>query len=342
MELSPMQLYRGLATLLAVSIAVAAYSGVIILYGGDPVEAYLKMFRNAFLDPYGLRETMRLAAALGIISLGLSIVFRAGLWNIGAEGQYVLGGLAAGYVVYILSLHGGGPVVPLLMGALIGGLYAALPGVLRWRLGVNEVLTTLMLNYVALYLLYYVVYGVWRDPQTGFPVTPEIPSLYRLPEIGGFVGGLAIMLLLAPVLYHLLFHTRYGFKLRVYGLNREAAEYAGYDRRMIIVSGLFISGFLAGLAGAGDFLGSYYRLMPRFSSGLGYTAIIVALLASNHPLLVPIASILFAGFLYGSYTLAIVADIPTEATYLMTGLLLAMLVSTQYLERWIGWLARRL
>jgi len=240
-----MRLYRGLSTILAVSIAVG------------------KMFRNAFLDPYGLRETLRLAASLGIISLGLSIVFRAGIWNIGAEGQYILGGLAAGYVVYVLGLGHLGPVAPL----LIGG-----------------------------------VYGVWRDPETGFPVTQEIPAYYRLPDIGGVVGGLIIMVLLAPILHYLLFHTRYGFTLRVYGLNREAAEYAGYNRMAIIVGGLFISGVLSGLAGSGDLLGSYYRLMPRFSSGLGYTGIIVALLASNHPLIVPIASILFAGFLYGSYT----------------------------------------
>jgi len=337
-----MRLYRGLSIILAVSIAVTIYSVVIILYGGDPIEAYGKMFRNAFLDPYGLRETLRLAASLGIISLGLSIVFRAGIWNIGAEGQYILGGLAAGYVVYVLGLGHLGPVAPLLIGGLAGGLYAALPGILRWRLGVNEVLTTLMLNYVGLYLLYYVVYGVWRDPETGFPVTQEIPAYYRLPDIGGVVGGLIIMVLLAPILHYLLFHTRYGFTLRVYGLNREAAEYAGYNRMAIIVGGLFISGVLSGLAGSGDLLGSYYRLMPRFSSGLGYTGIIVALLASNHPLIVPIASILFAGFLYGSYTLAIVADIPTEATYLMTGLLLALLVTSQYLERWVGWLVKRL
>jgi len=332
-----------LAAILSISIALSLYSLVIIYYGGDPIEVYIKMVRNAFLDLNGFRETVKLAASLGIISLGLAIAFKAGIWNIGGEGQYIIGGLAAAFVVYVLSPPLENPVIPLIASAIAGGIYTSIPSYLKYRLDVNEVLSTLMLNYVALYIMFYYVYGGWRDPATqGFPVTPEIPYSYRMPIIFGYESNIILLLLASLLVYLIMYRTRFGFKIKVYGLNRDAYEYAGYSKMRMIFGTLFISGLMAGLAGGLDFTGNFYRLRPGFASGLGYTAIIVSLMSSNNPMVIPIASILFSGFLYGSYTVAIVAGVPTEATYIMHGLLLLMVISRSALDKVVEWIWRML
>lgn len=334
-----MELRSLLLTISSVLIALIIYGLFIMYFGGDPIDAYYRMFRNSYLDPNGLYETLRLAGSLAIISAGLSLVFRAGIWNIGAEGQYIIGGLAAGYIIYVYDVGLDNPIIPVLVGAGVASLYSAIPGYLKYKLDVNEVLTTLMLNYVAVYILYYHVYGVWRDPSTfGFPVTPEIPRGYWLPDILGvnFIFLLSIGVSIAA--YYILFRSKYGFKLRVYGESREAAIYSSYNLFTLIVGSMAISGLASGLAGIGDFLSYYHRFKPGYAAGLGYTAIITTLLGESNPLYTLTSSIFFAGLLYGSNTISIVTGVPFEGIYIFEGVLLAFIISRRYIRRWVKWM----
>ncbi len=328
-----------LSTLLSIAIALSVYGVFILYFGGNPIDAYYRMFRNSFLDPNGLYETLRLAGSLAILSAGLSVVFKAGIWNIGAEGQYIIGGLAAGYMVYIFNFGFESPIIPLFVGMFIGAIYASIPAYLKYKLDVNEVLTTLMLNYVAIYILFYHVYGIWRDPSTfGFPITPEISYTYRLPDILGFNAQFPLSILVSVAAYYLLFKSKYGFKLRVYGENREAAIYSGYNIFKLIVGSMFISGLLSGLAGTGDFLSYFYRFKPGYAAGLGYTAIITALVGESNPIYTIFSSIFFAGLLYGANTISIVTGVPFEGIYIFEGVLLAFLISRKYFNRWFKWM----
>jgi len=328
-----------LSTIASVLVALIVYGIFIMYFGGDPLDAYYRMFRNSYLDPNGLYETLRLAGSLAILSAGLALVFKAGIWNIGAEGQYIIGGIASGYVIYVFGFGIENPIIPVLTGMLIASLYSALPAYLKYKLDVNEVLTTLMLNYVAIYILFYHVYGVWRDPSTfGFPVTPEISEGYRLPDILGVNFLFPLSIGVSIVAYYILFRSRYGFKLRVYGENREAAKYSRYNLFSLIVGSMALSGLASGLAGVGDFLSYYHRFKPGYAAGLGYTAIITTLVGESNPLYTLISSIFFAGLLYGANTISIVAGVPFEGIYIFEGVLLAFIISRKYLGRWIKWM----
>ncbi len=328
-----------LSTIVSVLVALFVYGLFIMYFGGDPLDAYYRMFRNSYLDPNGLYETLRLAGSLAILSAGLSLVFKAGIWNIGAEGQYIIGGIAAGYMIYVFNIGFETPVIPILVGMLVGSLYSAVPAYLKYKLDVNEVLTTLMLNYVALYILYYHVYGVWRDPSTfGFPVTPEISMGFRLPDILGMNFLFPLSIIVSIVAYYILFRSKYGFKLRVYGENREAAKYSRYNLFTLIVGSMALSGLASGLAGTGDFLSYYHRFKPGYAAGLGYTAIITTLVGESNPIYTLISSIFFAGFLYGSNTISIVAGVPFEGIYIFEGVLLAFIISRRYIGRWVKWM----
>lgn len=334
-----MDIKKFLSTFLSIVIALAIYALFILYYGGDPIDAYFRMFRNSYLDPNGLYETLRLAGSLAILSAGLSIVFKAGIWNIGAEGQYIIGGITAGYLIYVFNIGFENPLIPIVIGMVAGGIYAAIPGYLKYKLDVNEVLTTLMLNYVAIYILYYHVYGGWRDPSTyGFPVTPEIPFGYRLPDILGVNFLFPLSIIVSIVTYYILFRSRYGFKLRIYGENRDAALYSGYKIHLIVMGSMALSGLASGLAGTGDFLSYYYRFKPGYSAGLGYTAIITTLVGESNPIYTLISSIFFAGLIYGSNTISIVAGVPFEGIYIFEGVLLVFIISRRYIGGWLKWM----
>jgi len=329
--------------LLSLTLALIAIALVFLLYGLDPVLAYRKIFTGAFGSLYGLSETVVKAIPLLICGVGLTIAFRAVVWNIGAEGQLLMGAIAATWVALFCPI----PIpdwallpTMFLAGFLAGALWALIPAILKAKLQVNEVITSLMLVYVASEILNYLVYGPWKGAQEwGFPYSDKFPDAAILPYIPGtriHYPTLILGLLLAVLMYYLLMRTRWGFEIRVTGENPEAARYAGMKYLQIALLVMFLSGGLAGIAGVGEVSGIHGRLRyPQgISPGYGFTAIIVAWLGRLNPLAVILSSFLFGGLLVGGDALQVSMGLPVATISLFNGVILFFLIGGEVLIRY--------
>jgi ABC-type uncharacterized transport system permease subunit len=311
----------------AVLVALLLAALLLLVTGKDPAAVLGEMARGAFGSRYGLQESLLKAVPLLLCGLGVALAAQMRLWNIGAEGQLFMGAFAAtGVALKLTTLPG--PLLLLLMavaGVVAGALWAGLAGLMRTALQMNETITTLLLNYVAINWVTYLVYGPWKDPKgSNFPLTPVFAKAAWLPTIAGWGRvhvGLFIALALAALLWWALKATRWGFQVRVIGESPAAARYAGMQigRQTLLV--LALSGAFAGLAGMMEVSGVLHRLQPTLSPGYGYTAIILAWVAKLNPLaLIPIA-FLFGGLQNGGYSVQTLG-VPLSAVGMIQGLLL--------------------
>jgi simple sugar transport system permease protein len=255
------------------------------------------------------------------------VAFRLQVWNIGAEGQFALGAVGATWVALTFPDLPGPILLPAMiaMAVLAGGLWGMIPAVLRQRLQTNEIIVTLMLNYIAILFLDYLVYGVWKDPTSfGFPMTSEFPPQAVIGKIGstGVNWGLAHCLVLGTMVWVFTRFTRIGFELKAAGDSVRAARYAGipYDRLVVLV--MVISGALAGWAGFLEASATINRLQPSIMVGYGYTAIVVAWLARLNPLGIAVASFLLAGLRVGVENLQLDLQVPAAFGGILEGLIL--------------------
>ncbi len=295
------------------SFVLALLFGAVILlaFGVDPLEAYGVMARGSLGSGYALSETLVKAIPLILTGLGVSIAFRMLFWNIGAEGQYAVGGIAASFVpLFMGDSLPGFLLIPLMIvfAILAGAMWALIPAALKAFLQVNEILTTLMMNYVAILFVEYLYLGPWRDPAGyGFPgtavFTPETKAAW-LPQLAGRIhAGLIIAVVAAIVVWFILSRTRWGYEIRVIGENARAARYSGMNIARNVVLVMLLSGGLAGLAGMTEVSGIAHRLGKGFTVGYGYTAIIVAWLAVLNPWGVVFVAFLMAALLVGGEAL---------------------------------------
>jgi ABC-type uncharacterized transport system permease subunit len=326
----------------AVAIALLAGAVVIILSGQDPLLAYQAMFAGAFGGPREISETLIAAAPLILGGLAFAVAYQAGLFNIGIEGQLVLGGLAAGLV-------GATPLglpafihlpLALLAAVIAGGFWGGLPGFLKARTGAHEVITTIMLNYIAFRISAYVIANDDRFPmvnpslQATNPVVPEaeLPGLLAGTRLH---AGLILAAVAAVLLWYLLFRTTVGYRLRMVGLSRGAAAYAGASWGKTIILAMFLSGVLGGLAGAGETLGLQGRYFS-ISPGYGFTAIAVGLVGRNHPAGVILAGLLFGALNAGATRMQSTAGTPRDLVSVLLGLVIlsvAAFSAIDYLRR---------
>lgn len=320
----------------AVLVALLISALLLLVTGKDPLAVLGEMARGAFGSKYGIQESLLKAVPLLLCGLGVAVAARMRLWNIGAEGQLFMGAFAAtGVALKLSSLPG--PLQLLLMavaGILAGGLWAALAGLLRTLFKMNETITTLLLNYVAINWVTYLVYGPWKDPKgSNFPLTPVFVKAAWLPTISGWGRvhvGLFITLVLAALLWWALKATKWGFEVRVIGESPAAARYAGMKIAGQTLLVLALSGAFAGLAGMMEVSGVLHRLQPALSPGYGYTAIILAWVAKLNPLaLIPVA-ILFGGLQNGGYSVQTLG-IPLAAVGMIQGLLLFAVLGAETL-----------
>ncbi len=327
-----------LVSILAIFAALVAAGIFFQAYGISAVRAYQLIVKGALGSRLGLAETVRRAIPLLLCGVGLTIAFRALFWNIGAEGQLLLGAVAAAGV----ALFSGLPDVLLLpamfiAGFLAGALWGLIPAVLKARLGINDVITTLMMNYIALYLVEWLIHGPWRGPtMRGFAYTDKFPSAATLPTISWtrihwptLLLGLAV----AVLAYVLITRTRAGFEIRVVGENPEAARFAGISAFKTTLFVMIISGGLAGLAGVGEAAGIHRMLLgpTSISMGYGYTAIIVAWLARRNPLAVIVTSLLFGVIMSGGDVIRVSLGLPFQVINLFNGLILFFLIGSELL-----------
>ncbi|MBN1837561.1 MAG: ABC transporter permease [Spirochaetales bacterium] len=332
----------GLRALVLACSLVAGLLAVGLLFlarGVNPFYALWKIFGGSFLNLYGLTETITKAIPLILIGAGLTLAFRAKFWNIGAESQLLMGAICATWVGLNLSDRLPAPaVLPLMFAAgFVGGaLWGVIPAVLKVRFGVNEVISTLMLNYVAAEFLTLLITGPWKGAtQQGFPYTDDLPAAATLPLLGAsriHYPTLAIALLAAGLLFLLVYSTRFGYELRVVGENPEAARYAGIDFLRTTVLLMVVSGGLAGLAGVGEVAGIHHHLSypAAISAGYGFTAIIVAWLAKLNPLASILSAFFFAGILVGGDAIQISLGLPAATVNVFNGVLLFFLIMGDY------------
>lgn len=299
-------------------------------------EAYRELFTWPFFPDLGLTDTILKMVPLMLIATGLIVVFQLKVWNIGAEGQLYLGAIATtwGALFLFKSFENSLLLIPLLltMGAIAGAIWGLIPGLLKSYLKLDEIVVTLMLNYIAVYWLNYLIYGPWKDPEGfNFPLTAIFPKNSWLLEIGdtGIHIGIFIAFFFVLLIYFIMNKTRWGFELKIMGDNPKAALYSGVSMRKNLILAMVLSGALAGLAGAVQVLGVQHRLQHGFSMGYGYTAIIVAWLSRLNPWGVVIVSFLFGGLLVGGEQLQIMMRLPISMINALQGLMLFSLLATE-------------
>jgi len=340
-----------IATVLAVVVALVISAAILALVGGDPIRAYSHILTAAFGSVGVISDTLVKATPLILTGLACSIAFRMRLWNIGAEGQFLLGAWGASAVLLVPLVPEGTPafiVIPAMMlaGALAGAAWAFIPAILRARLGVNEIITTLMLNYVALQWIQFWVFGPWSEG--GFQQTEQFPREAWLPRLTDFAslvpdfGGLTIHLgfvfgvVAAGLVWLLLERSRLGFEIRIAGDSPRAARYAGVRISRTIIVVFLISGALAGLAGMSEVSGVVHRLQDRISPGYGYTAIIIAYLARFGPFRVVVAAILFGALILAGREIQ-----PSGVPAMIQGIILFCLILAEVVVRYRVRIERR-
>ena len=328
------------------ALAATVIIGVILFaaLGKDPVRGLLVFFWEPIRTPYALSELMVKATPLLLIALGLAICFRSNVWNIGAEGQFIVGAIVAGGVALLADKTTGPWIVPviLLAGVLGGMVWAGITALLRDRFNANEILVSLMLVYVAVQLLYYLVYGPWKDPLGyNFPQTKTFDAVTKIPRL--FEGmrvniGLLIALAGVAAAWVYLFRTYSGFAQQVGGLAPAAARYAGFSSRRALWIALLASGGAAGLAGALEVAGPIGQLTPYVPAGYGFAAIIVAFVGRLHPVGIVFSAILMSMFYIGGELAQSRLGLPKSITGVFQGLLLFSLLAADtliaYRIRW--------
>ena len=316
--------------------------GAVLLLALDvnPLKAYGSLFQGAFGTTSGITQTLTKATPLLLVALGICIAFRGGVINIGGEGQIIVGAIASTAVALSLSRLPSALLIPLtlLAGTLAGALWGGIAGVLKARFGVNEILTTVMLNAIALQLMNYLLRGPMLDPEqiaagTNVPQSATLPEqvwLVRLVPRTLLHGGLILAMVLAVLVYIFLWRTTVGYRIRAVGLNPSAARYAGIPVRRYMALAMILSGAFAGLAGAVEVTGVHHRMIEGLSGGYGFSGIVAALFGKLHPLGALPASAIFGGLLVGADKMQRTVQVPSSLVGAVNGLIVLFVVASDY------------
>lgn len=331
---------KALVLALSLLAGLVAMGLIFAASGKNPFDGLWRIFRSGFLRPYGITETIARAIPISLAALGLCVAFRGRFWNIGAEGQILAGASLTTWVGLSLGASGTPTLLViaamLLAGAAGGAIWGSIAALLRNGTGMNETISTLMLNYILAEFVKYLITGPWKGKsQHGFPYTDRLDERLNLATIPGtnISWLLLVLLAIAVVLcWFLIYRTKFGYELRVSGENQEAARYAGINAKRLTLLLMLISGGLAGLAGFGEIaVTHHYMTYPdTISAGYGFTAIIVARLAGLDPRKVPLAALFFAGIIVGGNAIQIAMGLPAATVQVFQGVILAFLILGDY------------
>jgi len=330
--------------IIAVLLALLIGAFMLLLLGADPIRAYGAMIEGAFGTPTNILRVLTRATPLLLVAIGTCIAFRAGMTNIGAEGQLFAGAISA--TAFAIAFGNALPAliaVPLTIaaGAVAGAAWGALPGFLKARFEVNEILTTVMMNEIAVQLLIFLLSGPMIDPQqvaqgTRIPQSAQLPPTTWLPELDSrsqFHAGFFVALALAVLAYVLLWRTSLGYRIRAVGLNRDAARYAGISIGRYLTLAMILSGGMAGIAGAVHVAGAEHRMVEGFAIGYGFSGIVVALFGRLHPLGAIPASLLFGTLLVGADRMQRSVQVPSATVTVLQGLVVIFVVGSELFVR---------
>ena len=348
MKISSQRILQDVGVPVASILVSLCIGGLFILgIGQNPFYVYGELFRGTFGDSYNIGQVLYKATPLILTGLSVALGFRAGLFNIGADGQLYIGAFCTALVGFWLPSHL--PILPsivvisscILAGFIGGGLWGMIPGILKAKLGVHEVINTIMMNFIAYGLTNYLVLEVYSVRETVH--TPPIGDIAKIPRFDSILGlfhgspvnvSLFLSIVCAVLVYFLLWRMRLGYELRTVGLNPSAAKYAGIHVGWIVTLTMFLSGGLAGLVGVNFVQGYKYYFEDGFATGAGFMGIAVALVGRNHPIGVILAAILFGTLSQGG--LAINTIVPKELVEILQAIvIIVMVVMTEVFRRWL-------
>ncbi len=329
-----------LVPVVAVLAALAAGAPLIALAGVSPLAAYASMLTGAFGSVNNLAESLVKTTPFLLAGLGIAVALRGRLINIGAEGQLLMGGIGAAWVGLFLGDLPAALGIPLTLvaGFMLGAVWAAIAMALKLRFGANEIMVTLMMNYVAAEILSYLISGPWRDPESTEPFTALVAGGTRLPVLVPATrlhAGIAIALAATIVIGWLMRHTVFGYQLGVTGASARAARYSGIRTAGVLSLAMVMSGGLAGLAGVAEVSGLHHRLLEGLSPGYGYTAIAIAMLGTGRPYGVMLAAFFFAALVVGADGMQRAMNVPVSVVLMLQGLVLLLILVAEFLVgRW--------
>ncbi len=319
------------------SILLALLIGVIIMLSlhADPVLALQTLIKGAFGTRANLGTTLCKATPLMFCALCACFAYKCGVFNLGGEGQFIIGSVACYYVAYCSGLHGFfGILVSLLAGAVAGGIWGLIPGVLKVTRGQNEMIISIMMNYVAT-LFMGVIYTNWlRDESV--PQTLPVPDEIKLPRVFPdmrFTWGLVIAVVLGLAIFYFLFFTSGGFKFRAVGSNMTASRFNGFKVNRVVLLSFMISGAIAGIGGGSEILGTQFRLINGFGAGYGFDGVAMALIGQLHPVSTMIVAVFFAALRAGSTAMQAATGVPTSVSDIIQALVIVFSVAGMALTK---------
>ena len=318
---------------IAFLLSLAAGGLLILMLGQNPLAVYQSMVVGAWGSGTVRYETIKIAVPLLITAIGISFAFKMKFWNIGAEGQILVGAVAAGaFGLYTAHIFPKVPLVILMLaaGMLVGGLYGLLPAVCKARWGTNETLFTLMLNYIALAFVKYLMNGPWKAEGSSFPKIGMLVKGGRLTKVLGVHWGWILALVLVVVSYLYFNKTKQGYEISVVGESNDTARYAGISVSKVFVRTMFISGALCGLVGMLQFAGADYTITESTAGGVGFTAITVAWLAKMNPYGMLGVAVFIATLERGANTIQTNFKIPASAADLLIGIILFFMLGCEF------------
>ena len=320
--------------------------GILISFaGGDPIRSYQHIAKASFGDIGVLSDTIVKATPILLVALACSVAFRMKLWNIGAEGQFIMGAFGASAIVLAPVLSAETPrwlflTVMALAGMAMGAIWGFIPGYLKAKLNVNEIISSLMLNYIAVAWVNFWIFGVWSEG--GFQMSPKFPNSAWLPRLAEYAkeypvfrgltthAGLLIGIVAAVILWLIVYRSRWGYEIRLIGDNAQAAKYAGINITSNIIYVMMLSGALAGLGGMSEVSGVVHRLQTApIAAGYGFTGIIVAWLAKLNPLIIIVVSVLFGALILAGREIQ-----PSGVPKMIQGIILVSLIASDFLLRY--------
>jgi len=308
--------------------------GILFLFlGYKPMEVFGSMLKGSVGSGYNLRETIVRTIPLVVTSLGISLAFQMKFWNIGAEGQIIMGAFAASFFALFTPSVPKFLLLPLMAvaGMLMGGLWAFATAVLKVRFGVNETIITLMMNYVALQWVTYLQYGPWRDPKAlNFPKIANFPDNAIMPRLFGIHTGWIVALVLAGILFYFIRHTAFGYEINVVGESRNTARYAGMSVSRVVLVTVFLSGALCGLSGMIQASAVSQTLTRDIGGGVGYTAIITAWLASLSAPVIVVVSFFFAMLVQGGDYIQTAFNISASVAKILQAVILFFVLGSEF------------
>lgn len=320
-----------------VSILLAFIIGCVVMavLGANPFVALQSLFIGAFGNARNLGTTLARSTPLIFTGLCACFAYRCGVFNLGGEGQFLFGATAAFCTVHCLGLTGfPGMLAAMLVGTLAGGVWGMIPGILKITRGLNEMIISIMLNYVAT-LFMGVIYTNWIRDVT-VPQTPSIDGSLKLSRVipsMRFTWAFVIALLVGVLLYYFLYWTAPGFKLRAVGLNMTASRFDGFPVNRYILISFIVSGAIAGLGGASDLLGTQYRLINGYGAGYGFDGVAMALIGQLHPLATIVVAIFFAALRVGSTSMQVATGVPTSVSDIIQALVIVFSVAGMALTK---------